>query len=352
MKTAAPAAAQVERQEAEAREPECEREHEDGAVRVLGRPRRSRSRRTRRRERRGEAVHVVEQVERVGDADEPEQAIATRETSLPITSTLRPLATTIAAALNCAASFAIGAGGSRSSTSPAAKRSVTAAEDAPELAGPVDDPAIASATAIPAAKPAKIPTPPNVGVGRSCQRSPVGDGDEAPRRTANGGGPESTRYATEPRRSRRRAHAGIARKGAKSPAGRTFDRPATYLAAMGVYADLFRYRELFGSLFRRDLRAKYRGSVLGLAWSLAKPVVLMLVYLLVFSVFWKAQPRSSDALLAVPPLRAAGLGVLRDLVAGGVAEPAREREPDPQGAVPAPARPALERRRRSSSRSP
>jgi len=56
-----------------------------------------------------------------------------------------------------------------------------------------------------------------------------------------------------------------------------------------VYADLFRYRELFGSLFRRDLRAKYKGSVLGLAWSLAHPVVLMLVYLLVFSVLLKIQ---------------------------------------------------------------
>jgi lipopolysaccharide transport system permease protein len=59
---------------------------------------------------------------------------------------------------------------------------------------------------------------------------------------------------------------------------------------MSVYADLFRYRELFGSLFRRDLRAKYKGSVLGLAWTLALPVLLMLVYLMVFSVFWKAQP--------------------------------------------------------------
>jgi len=56
-----------------------------------------------------------------------------------------------------------------------------------------------------------------------------------------------------------------------------------------IYADLFRYRELFGSLFRRDLRAKYKGSVLGLAWSLAHPVVLMLVYLLVFSVLLRIQ---------------------------------------------------------------
>jgi lipopolysaccharide transport system permease protein len=58
---------------------------------------------------------------------------------------------------------------------------------------------------------------------------------------------------------------------------------------VSVYADLYRYRELFASLFRRDLRAKYKGSVLGLAWSLANPLVLMLVYLLVFSVIWKAQ---------------------------------------------------------------
>ena len=56
---------------------------------------------------------------------------------------------------------------------------------------------------------------------------------------------------------------------------------------MSVYADLIRYRELFGSLFRRDIRAKYRGSLLGLGWSLLHPLVLMLVYLLVFSVLWR-----------------------------------------------------------------
>jgi ABC-type polysaccharide/polyol phosphate export permease len=54
-----------------------------------------------------------------------------------------------------------------------------------------------------------------------------------------------------------------------------------------VYADLVRYRELFGNLFRRDVQAKYRGSLLGVAWTLANPVLLMAVYLLVFSVLWK-----------------------------------------------------------------
>ena len=63
---------------------------------------------------------------------------------------------------------------------------------------------------------------------------------------------------------------------------------------MQVYGDLLRYRELFGSLFRRDLRAKYKGSFLGLAWTLALPLALMLVYLVVFSVLWKAEATDLD----------------------------------------------------------
>jgi lipopolysaccharide transport system permease protein len=59
-------------------------------------------------------------------------------------------------------------------------------------------------------------------------------------------------------------------------------------AAVSVYGDLIRYRELFASLFQRDLRAKYKGSALGLLWTLALPVTLMIVYLLVFSVMWKS----------------------------------------------------------------
>ncbi len=57
---------------------------------------------------------------------------------------------------------------------------------------------------------------------------------------------------------------------------------------MTVYTDLVRYRELFGNLFRRDLQAKYKGSFLGVAWTLANPLLLMAIYVLVFSVLWKA----------------------------------------------------------------
>src|SRR5438105_12700723 len=59
------------------------------------------------------------------------------------------------------------------------------------------------------------------------------------------------------------------------------------LAFVTVYADLLRYRELFANLFRRDFQAKYRGSVLGILWSLVNPLALMGVYLVVFGLLWK-----------------------------------------------------------------
>src|ERR1700744_3047205 len=51
---------------------------------------------------------------------------------------------------------------------------------------------------------------------------------------------------------------------------------------MTVYADLLRYRELFGNLFRRDFHAKYKGSALGVLWSLLNPLGLLLVSFVVF----------------------------------------------------------------------
>jgi ABC-type polysaccharide/polyol phosphate export permease len=71
---------------------------------------------------------------------------------------------------------------------------------------------------------------------------------------------------------------------------------------VAVYADLFRYRELFGNLFRRDLQAKYKGSVLGIAWSLVNPLVLLGIYLLVFSLLWKAIPVDHPALFLLSGL--------------------------------------------------
>jgi ABC-type polysaccharide/polyol phosphate export permease len=47
------------------------------------------------------------------------------------------------------------------------------------------------------------------------------------------------------------------------------------------------YRFLFEQLVRRELRQKYKGSALGLAWYFVNPLVLMGAYALVFSVLLK-----------------------------------------------------------------
>jgi lipopolysaccharide transport system permease protein len=57
---------------------------------------------------------------------------------------------------------------------------------------------------------------------------------------------------------------------------------------VNLYADLFRYRELFLNLFRRELRVKYRGSAFGLGWTLVNPIVLMIGYWLLFSILLRA----------------------------------------------------------------
>ena len=47
---------------------------------------------------------------------------------------------------------------------------------------------------------------------------------------------------------------------------------------------LLRHRVLIQTLVARDLKARYRGSVLGFFWSFANPLLLLLVYTFVFSV--------------------------------------------------------------------
>ena len=56
---------------------------------------------------------------------------------------------------------------------------------------------------------------------------------------------------------------------------------------MTVYSDLLRYRELFANLFRRDFQAKYKGSILGIFWSLLNPLALLGVYLVVFGLLFQ-----------------------------------------------------------------
>jgi lipopolysaccharide transport system permease protein len=58
-----------------------------------------------------------------------------------------------------------------------------------------------------------------------------------------------------------------------------------------VARQILRFRGLLATLTSRELKARYRGSVLGFLWSLANPLLLLAIYTFVFSVIF--QPRVS-----------------------------------------------------------
>jgi lipopolysaccharide transport system permease protein len=62
--------------------------------------------------------------------------------------------------------------------------------------------------------------------------------------------------------------------------------PVTRLSELST---LFRHRQLIATLTARDLKARYRGSILGFFWSLANPLLLLAVYTVVFTKFFPQQ---------------------------------------------------------------
>src|SRR5690606_39643875 len=48
--------------------------------------------------------------------------------------------------------------------------------------------------------------------------------------------------------------------------------------------ELYRYRYLLQNLVARDLKVRYKNSLLGILWSLLNPLLMMVVFSLVFSV--------------------------------------------------------------------
>lgn len=49
-----------------------------------------------------------------------------------------------------------------------------------------------------------------------------------------------------------------------------------------MFQDCFNYRSLIKNLVLKDLKLKYRGSVLGVVWSLLRPLLMIVVYTLAF----------------------------------------------------------------------
>ena len=55
----------------------------------------------------------------------------------------------------------------------------------------------------------------------------------------------------------------------------------------GNLKELYKYRVLIQNLVSRELKARYRGTVLGFLWSFFNPLLLMLVYTMVFGLILK-----------------------------------------------------------------
>lgn len=56
-----------------------------------------------------------------------------------------------------------------------------------------------------------------------------------------------------------------------------------------IFCELWRHRDLTRELIKRELVQRYRGSYLGLAWSVVNPLIMLVVYTFVFSLFLKVR---------------------------------------------------------------
>lgn len=57
---------------------------------------------------------------------------------------------------------------------------------------------------------------------------------------------------------------------------------------MNKLKEIYAYREMIISLVRKELRGRYKGSVLGFLWTFLNPLLQLMVYTLVFSVILRA----------------------------------------------------------------
>lgn len=53
--------------------------------------------------------------------------------------------------------------------------------------------------------------------------------------------------------------------------------------------EIYEYRQMISSMVRKDLRGRYKGSVLGFLWTFINPLLQLVVYSFVFSVVMKAR---------------------------------------------------------------
>jgi ABC-2 type transport system permease protein len=93
--------------------------------------------------------------------------------------------------------------------------------------------------------------------------------------------------------------------------------PTTFFRGTGrSLREIWNYRELLGMLFRRELKVRYKDSVLGFFWTLLRPLAQLLVYSIAIGKFLGASRAISD----YPVYVFAGLTIwqlISEIIAGG-----------------------------------
>ena len=56
---------------------------------------------------------------------------------------------------------------------------------------------------------------------------------------------------------------------------------------MKIIKELYDYREMLSNLVKKDLKVRYKGSVLGFLWTFLNPLLQLIVYTIVFSTIMK-----------------------------------------------------------------
>ena len=101
----------------------------------------------------------------------------------------------------------------------------------------------------------------------------------------------------------------------------------------GRVRDLLRYRELLVNLVRKELRVKYKNSVLGFVWSMLNPALYLVIFWIVFTKFLPAQHPELPDLPRCPDCCAWNLW--SGSLGGSVDVADRQREPRHEGVLPA-----------------
>ena len=57
---------------------------------------------------------------------------------------------------------------------------------------------------------------------------------------------------------------------------------------MKILKEIYNYRQMIYSLVNKELKVRYKGSILGFFWTFLNPLLQLIVYTIVFSVILKS----------------------------------------------------------------